>query len=106
MFMPINCRLHKDRNELAIVYFDASRVIKVTDVDVDKGCVFWFHDADVGGALPYDAPDFSAAALVEAVMECRMKPAEWLPSRNVGKAKHVEPSPGNHTFRAQDAKKD
>lgn len=101
MFIGLISKLHGDRNELAMMYYDASRVIKVTDNELDEGCIFWFHDADVGGALPYEAPSYTAAGLIELVMQARMRPAEFLPSLYVGKSAPADDNPNNVSWSAQ-----
>lgn len=101
MFIGIFSKLHGDRNEPCVVYYDATRIIKVTDVDVDEGCIFWFHDADVGGALPYEAPSYSAAGLIELVMTARLRPLEFLPSLYVGKSAPADDNPNNVSWSAQ-----
>ena len=105
MFIGIVSRLHGDRNELAMVYYDAHRIIKVTDVDVDEGCVFWL-DEGMDGTNVYDAPSYDAGGLIELVMQARMRPAEFLPSLYVGKKVAPEPNPNSHHFKANAHGKD
>jgi len=68
-----------------MAYFDAERIVKVANVEGEEGCMFWFCDGDVGGALPYTTPSYDAGGLIELTMQARMHPAEFMPSRNVGK---------------------
>lgn len=102
MFIGIFSKLSGDRNELSMDYYDAHRIIKVTDnVTTGEGCVFWFHDADVGGALPYETPSYTAAGLIELVMQARLRPLEFLPSLYVGKQAPADDNPNNVTWSAQ-----
>lgn len=104
MFIGLITKLHGDRNELAMVYYDAHRIIKVTDVDVDEGCVFWL-DEGMDGTNVYDAPSYDAAGLIELIMQARMHPAQMLPSVNVGKPAKPEQRDNSVQWSAQDREK-
>jgi hypothetical protein len=85
MFIGIVSKLARSKDEPSMVYYDANHVVKVVELEGEEGCMFWFYDGDVGGALPYTTPSYDAGGLIELVMQARMHPAEFMPSRNVGK---------------------
>lgn len=104
MFIGIFSKLAGDKNEHYVDYYDASRIIKVTDnVTTDEGCVFWF---DTGAGVEiYEAASYDAAGLIELVMQARMRPAEFLPSLYVGKSAPADDQPNSVHWSAKDREK-
>lgn len=94
MFIGIFSKISRQKGEPSMTYFDATRIVKVADNPNGEGCIFWFHDADVGGALPYEAPSYTHDGLIEVVIQARLHPHEFQPSVNVGKRK-PEDEPGS-----------
>lgn len=103
MFIGIVSKLSRTKGEPSMIYFDASRIIRVAAnpaSDDESGCLFWFHDADVGGALPYETPSYDCAGLIELVMQARLRPLEFLPSLYVGKRAATDDNDNNVTWSA------
>ncbi len=85
MYIGLISRISGRTDEHAIAYFDANRIVKVADNPNGEGVMFWFDDADVGGAMPYEAISYDCGGLIELIMQARLHPAQFLPSVNVGK---------------------
>lgn len=98
MFIGIFAKVSRAKGEPSMAYFDATRIVKVAENPLkqgdEAGCLFWFHDGDVGGALPYETPSYDVGGLIELVIQARLHPAEFRPSVNVGKRK-PEDEPGS-----------
>lgn len=104
MFIKLLAKLNRGDAEPTFVWFDAHRIVRISEHPLDRtdeeGCMFWFHDADVGGALPYQALSYDAESLVELVMQARLHPAQLLPSVNVGKSAPAETQPNSVAWSA------
>lgn len=109
MFIKLLAKLNRGDAEPTFVWFDAHRIVRISEHPLDRpgeeGCMFWFHDADVGGALPYQALSYDAESLVELVMQARLRPAECLPSLYVGKRAAPDDNPNNVAWSAKDGEK-
>lgn len=107
MFIEIFAKVSRSKGEPSVAYFDATRIVKIADNPLGEGALFWFHDGDVGGALPYDAPKLDKNDLIELVIQARLHPAEFRPSVNVGKRKPEDEagSTGSYHFSAKDREK-
>lgn len=85
MFIGLISKVAKRKDEPSMAYYDVHRIIKIADNPDGEGCMFWFDDSDVGGAMPYEAISYEVGGLIELVMQARLNPHEMLPSNNVGK---------------------
>ncbi|QJD54418.1 hypothetical protein P9A28_gp32 [Sphingomonas phage Eidolon] len=92
MFIGISCKyLDAQSADFRMRTFDASRIVMIeTHNEIPDETVFWFDDGFQGYALTTDSYD--VGGLVELVMQARMNPDEFLPSRYVGKSEGNEPS--------------
>lgn len=105
MFIGIFSKLTGDNNECYVDYYDASRIVKVTNnVTTGEGCVFWF---DTGAGVDiHETPSYDAGGLIELIMQARLRPAEFLPSLYVGKRAKLEDGPNNVAWSAPGREKD
>lgn len=92
MFIGIMTKVKGRSVEPAMEYFDASRIIKIAANPDGEGCLFWFDDSDVGGAMCYEAISYEPDGLVELALQARLHPAQFLPSLIVGKDNDDTPS--------------
>ena len=81
MYIELNVETEK-KGEYANRWFDAAAINVICEAEGKT--TFMFFD------LWYVVSGFGVIELVEAVMQCRMNPAEFLPSRYVGKGEEVE----------------
>ena len=97
MYIELNVETDK-KGEYQRRWFDAQAINVICDMEGKT--TFMFID------LWYVVEGFAPVELVEAVMQCRMNPAEFLPSRYVGKGEEVEPSStGSLRWKANDKRK-
>ena len=97
MYIELSVETEK-KGEYQTRWFDAAAINVIAELDGKT--TFMFFD------LWYVVDGFAPVELVEAVMQCRMNPSEYLPSRYVGKDDKPEPtSTGSLRWQANAARK-
>jgi hypothetical protein len=86
-------------------YFDASRIVMISPARLEGHVEFSVDDGGYEGPSVFVTDSYDCGGLVEAIIQCRMHPAEWLPSRNVGKPAKAEAKDNSVQWSAQDREK-
>lgn len=92
-------------DEYVMRHFDASRIVCVCPSKLPGHVEFWFDDGSVDSPAVFQTDSYDVGGLIELVMQARLTPAEFLPSRYVGKGENVElGSTGSFHWSAKDRK--
>jgi hypothetical protein len=87
-------------------YFDASRIVLISKAVLEGHVELWVDTGGADGPSVFMTDSYDEGGLVELVMQARMNPAEFMPSRYVGKGEEAEPtSTGSLRWKANPERK-
>lgn len=89
MFIGINVAFFSTNtvspDEYVTRYFDANRIGLVSKARLEGHVEFWVELGGMEGPSVFITDSYDVAGLVEVIMQARLNPAEFMPSRYVGK---------------------